>query len=40
MERGSGEGYWWRHRVRGIVEERGESTGVAVLTGGKKNTLI
>lgn len=23
MGRGSGEGYWWGHGVRGIVEERG-----------------
>lgn len=27
MGRGLGEGYWWGHGVRGIVEERGESTG-------------
>lgn len=42
MGRGSGEGYWWGHGVRGIVEERGESIGAAGLTGGKKkkNTLI
>lgn len=25
--RGPGEGYWWGHGVRGIVAERGESTG-------------
>ncbi len=36
MGRGSGEGYWWGHGVRGIVEERGESIGGAGLTGGKK----
>lgn len=36
MGRGSGEGYWWGHRVRGIVEERGESIGGEGLTGGEK----
>lgn len=36
MGRGSGEGYWWGHGVRGIVEERGESIGGVWLTGGKK----
>lgn len=33
MVRGSGEGYWWGHRVRGIVEERGESISEGVLGG-------
>lgn len=27
MGRGLGEGYWWGHGVRGIVEERVESYG-------------
>lgn len=42
MGRGSGQGYWWGHRARGIVEVRGESHWGAGLTGGekKKNTLI
>lgn len=30
MGRGSGEGYWWGHGVRVIVEESGESIGVGV----------
>lgn len=40
MERGSGEGYWWGHGVRGIVGERGESIGGAGLTGGKKHSHL
>lgn len=40
MERGSGEGYLWGHGVRGIVEERGESTGGVGLTGGKKHSHL
>lgn len=46
MGRGSGEGYWWGHGVRGIVGERVESTGVGGyeggegLTGGKKKKTL
>lgn len=40
MGRGLGEGYWWGHGVRGIVEERGESTGGEGLTGGKKKKTL
>lgn len=28
MGRGSDEGYWWGHRVRGIVKERVRALGV------------
>lgn len=38
--RGSGEGYWWGHGVRGIVEERGESIEGAGLTGGRKKKTL
>lgn len=39
MGRGSGKGYWWGHRVRGIVLRRGVSIGDVGLTGGKNSHL-